>query len=139
MHKYQSISKYDLEYINEVYLDLSKTDESPFESIKNYFQTFFDTHFEKEGQTELTPLQAKWKILLDWVISEMPKEICIKWIDYNDDGMKTENTEFSKRFKLIDIKLIDIDMKIYSKICHRHKMIYKYIMNYMEFMLYKKI
>ena len=138
MLRYQKVNKHDLEYVNEVYTELIQSTEPPFENLKDYFQTFFDTHFEAEGQTELTPLQVKWKVVLDWVVSEMPKEIYIKWIDYNDADEKGEDKESQQRYKLLDIKMIDIDMKVYSKIAKHSKSMYKFIMNYVDSMLAKK-
>ena len=116
-YRYQNLFKYDLDYINEVYSEVIKSDEHPFESIKYYFETFFNNHFTSEDESTLNPLQTKWKLILDWALSETLKEMFIKWVDYSDiDDGERESSTTKTKWKLIDIKFIDIDPKPFTKI-----------------------
>ena len=111
--KYQKICNYDLGYIDEIYTELIEIDDSPQESVANYFKTFFETHFNQDEETTLTPLQSKWKILMDYFVSDLLKEVIIKWVEYDETEGTTKNSEQNK---LIGIKIIDLDTKPYTNI-----------------------
>ena len=121
LERYRNLNKYSHDYILEVYNYLMNTDDSPFESIHDYFKSFFDTHFNSFDETTLTPLQRKWKIYLDYVVSLMPKEMLVKWIDYSETEESIDKCENPVKWKLIDIKLIDLDLKPLDVIKARRK------------------
>ena len=113
MERYQKLNQYDYDYIKEVYLELMKSEDSTFESITNYFKTFFDTHFNLDNEIILTPLQMQWKIIMDWTASEELKDVLIKWIDYAEIEENSEKLTSQEKCQLIDIKFIDLDTKPY--------------------------
>ena len=41
LEKYRNLNKYNYDYIFDIYNDLMNTDDSPFESIHDYFKSFF--------------------------------------------------------------------------------------------------
>ena len=111
LEKYRNLNKYNYDYIFDIYNDLMNTDDSPFESIHDYFKSFFDTHFNSFDETTLTPLMIKWKHFLDYIVSLILKEMLIKWIDYSETEESNDKCENPVKWKLIDIKLIDLDLK----------------------------
>ena len=113
IERYQGIHRYDIDYIDEVCQELMKIDDSQQESVINYFKTFFDTHFKAEDEIVLTPLQSKWKIVMDYCVSDSIYEVIIKWIDFEDNEIREGSTETNEKTKLLGIKLIDIDPKPY--------------------------
>ena len=132
MERYQSLSQYDYDYIHEVYKELMEIDNSPFESVTHYFKTFFDNHFNSESEVSLTSLQSKWKIVMDCVVSEIVKEIIIKWVDYNDSEDNYNHTETIRECELIDIKIIDLDTKSYKKIPRYPSIMFKFFVDYLK-------
>ena len=126
VERYQKVNQYDLDYIEEIYSELMSSDDSPQESVKDYFKKFFDAHFKSDEEVALTPLQSKWKKVMDWAVSETLKEMLIKWIDYENIEENSDCCEAKEKWKLIDIKFIDVDTKSYSKIPLYHKILNNY-------------
>ena len=96
-------------------------DDSPQESVINYFKTFFDTHFKAEDEIVLTPLQSKLRIVMDYCVSDSISEVIIKWVDFEDNETRGGSSEINEKTKLIGIKLIDINQNPYFFISRYQK------------------
>ena len=48
---------------------------------------------------------------MDYIVSLILKEMLIKWIDYSETEESNDKCENPVKWKLIDIKLIDLDLK----------------------------
>ena len=155
IYKYQAIDSSDIDEINEVLQELIKIDENPYESIKCYFETFFETHFinEKDSIDHITSNQEKWKQVMDWVVSETTKDssLMIKWMDYSESihiSPQLPNSSSSRAnsdshstplFDLIDVKLIDVDTKLCTKISEYCKINLEYFKDYADMVFSSKL
>lgn len=152
IEKYQSIDKSDLDEIAAIFLGLMEIDEKPNRSIHDYFETFFETHFKdiknSKEEDESDSIKTKWKRVLDWVVAETTKDssLMIKWVDCTNsssseaqDSLNSSSSEAcadpSSKWELLDLKLIDLDTKLCTKIPEYWKINLKYFKDYAAMVL----
>lgn len=122
--RFEEVDMSDLDEVSDMYIEASMEDAEPAQSVLNYFKNFSltpTTFLDKDS------LEYKWKRVMDWVVAETIKDcsIMIKWKEINEDGRI--------RPELIDLKLIDIDTKLCTKIPDYRKDMYSIFCGYAEF------
>ena len=149
IHKYQLVEQSELDEIERIYTEAINEDTSPKLSILKYFENFVDRqnngYWEGVGM-ETETLEYKWKRVLDWVVAETIRDssIMVKWVEYPSKQEDEESastgplTVLKQDIELLDLKIIDIDTKLCTKIPDKQRENAWFFKDYAEYTFNKE-
>lgn len=121
-----------LDDVSKMYTELiSNVDEDHSEHIKFYFENFYKRKISKEFTDDLSDIQKKWSLILDWIVAETYKDssLMIKYVENEESG----------EVELLDLQIIDIDTKLWTKIPDYDTEMLEFFKDYADFSIHNYI